>query len=393
VQVPTWAPASVGAAAQLGSATAADLVSGGAWSDLCDALLRAGQQIEGAPVADRAEGYRHLLVMLALGIDAALRAPTVTEPRLARGAVDHVLKWGMDCPDALYSGAPVQPGATYRVTGRRATVRYLGFQVMGGMATLANVVADDLDVAHDGSFAWEFTAPDGASALVVRQFFYDWAAEVPAELAIRRLGDDESDEPRADAAQATARQLVALGDFLLAGLQFWGDIEATGRAQGPNCFREPANRTDIGGAEENVTVWGSYDLADDEALLIEVTPPDALYWSVTLGDPWWKSIDYANHQSSLNGHQAVIDGDGAFRAVVCQEDPGMANWLDPAGFRHGPMIVRWLRADAAPVPDARVVGYAELDSAMPAGTARVTPGERSATIAARRDGVLRRFGR
>jgi hypothetical protein len=189
-----------------------------------------------------------------------------------------------------------------------------------------------------------------------------------------------------------ARRLIALGEFVEASLAFWRDIETAGRAQGLNQFREPANRTDIGGAEENVTTWGSYELTPDEALLIEVTPPDALYWSVAIGDPWWASVDYANHQSSLNGHQAVIDADGVFRAVLCQRDPGIANWLDPGGYTRGPMIFRWLRASSAPVPSTRVVKYDEIDEALP-DAARVTPEQRAATVARRRAAVRRRFCR
>ncbi len=83
-----------------------------------------------------------------------------------------------------------------------------------------------------------------------------------------------------------------------------------------NKFREPAALTQMGAAAENVSVWGSWELGEDEALLIEVEPPLALYWSISLGNHWWETIDYANHQSSLNGAQAVIDADGTFRAVV-----------------------------------------------------------------------------
>ena len=137
-------------------------------------------------------------------------------------------------------------------------------------------------------------------------------------------------------------------------------MEEGGRAQGVNVFRPPVNRTDIGGAAENVTVWGSWELADDEALIIEVRPPDALYWSVSLGNHWWETIDYANHQSSLNGHQALLDADGVFRAVVAGTDPGVANWLDTAGHHQGAMIFRWVRAADAPVPSTRLVALADL---------------------------------
>ena len=140
-------------------------------------------------------------------------------------------------------------------------------------------------------------------------------------------------------------------------------------------------------------MWGSWELDVDDALVIEVAPPDALYWSVTLGNYWWETLDYANHQSSLNGAQAVLDADGVFRAIVAHRDPGVANWLDTVGHRQGPMIFRWLRAADAPVPATRVVPLADLDAVLPADTVRVHPASRRQTIAARRAGVRRRFAR
>jgi len=388
---PSWTPAAVGAAPKHGSATDAELMNGAVWQQFVTALQRAGTNVGAAPATDVAVGYRQLLVLLALGVDEALRHADPYDPYIKPGNVDAVLKWGMDCPDALYSGTPVRSDATYHITGNRGTARYLGFQVMGGMETLANVVADDLDVAADGTFGWTLTPPPRASSLVVRQFFYDWDTERPADLRIECIGGKPL-QPRDDSATAMARRIAALGEFVEASLAFWQDIESAGRSQGLNCFRAPANRTDIGGAAENVTTWGSYELHDDEALLIEVTPPDALYWSVAIGDPWWASVDYANHQSSLNGHQAHIDDDSVFRAVLCRRDPGLANWLDPAGYERGPMIFRWLRADTAPVPDTRLIGYDDIKANLP-DAQLVTPDERAATVARRRAAVRRRFCR
>jgi hypothetical protein len=357
---------------------------------------------------EQAAGYRHLLVLLALGIDDALRSSDPYDPKIRPGNVDAVLKWGMDCPDAFYSGAAVRGDAAYRVRGSRGSVRYLGFQVMAGIESTANVVADDLDIASDGTFElvlsreecpgnW-MALSDRASSLVVRQFFYDWHQEEPARLQIECVERPDSPDGRRVATptptpEAVGRQLEALGEFVDASLRFWLDIEDAGRAQGLNCFREPANRTEMGGAEENVTVWGSWELADDEALVIEVAPPEALYWSVALGNHWWETVDYANHQSSLNGHQAVLDADGVLRAVVAHRDPGVANWLDTAGHRQGPMIFRWLRADAAPVPTTRVVAFTDVAAALPEATARIDEETRRRAIAARRAGVRRRFAR
>jgi hypothetical protein len=190
-----------------------------------------------------------------------------------------------------------------------------------------------------------------------------------------------------------ARQLVAIGEFMHASIEFWLQIEEAGRAQGINVFRRPDARTDMGGAAENVSVWGSWELGPDQALVIEVVPPKALYWSVALGNYWWETIDYANHQSSLNGHQAVLDREGVFRAVVAHRDPGVANWLDTAGHARGPMIFRWLRADDTPVPLTRVVDLADLDPLLPRDTARVDAEARRAAVERRRAGVRRRFRR
>ncbi len=156
VQTPTWAPGSVGSAYRHGPADASELVSGRAWSRLLASLARAGDLLrsEGAPqdATDQAEGYRHLLVLLALGIDEALRGSDPYRPHFTPANVDNVLKWGMDCPDAAYSGASIRGDATYLVRGRRNSVRYLGFQVMGGMESTGNVVADDLELDGDGCF-------------------------------------------------------------------------------------------------------------------------------------------------------------------------------------------------------------------------------------------------
>jgi len=371
-------------------------------------LGRAGDVLlsDRTPVSavEQASGYRHLLVLLALGIDEALRPSNPYDPHIRPGNVDAVLKWGMDCPDAFYSGASVRGDAVYRVSGRRGTARYLGFQVMAGIESTANVVVDDLEIAPDSSFEFVLSAEEQpgnwmplserASSLVVRQFFYDWGREEKAQLQIECVAcPDDQRQSTAPTPEAVGRQLVVLGQFVESSLSFWLDIEEMGRAQGVNCFREPANRTEMGGAEENVTVWGSWELDADDALVIEVAPPDALYWSVTLGNYWWETLDYANHQSSLNGAQAVLDADGVFRAIVAHRDPGVANWLDTVGHRQGPMIFRWLRAADAPVPATRVVPLADLDAVLPADTVRVHPESRRQTIAARRAGVRRRFAR
>jgi hypothetical protein len=409
---PSWMPASVGSAYRRGEGTDTDLVSGAALEALVEGIRRAGSLIgsNGSPrgLVDQASGYRHLLVLLALGTDEALRQSDPYDPYFSPANVDSVLKWGMDCPDAAYMGAAIRGDATYLIRGNRRTVRYLGFQVMSGIATTANIVADDLRIDLDGAFElvisserpdegehvnWLPTTPD-TSSLVVRQFFYDWDRERGADLEITCLG---SPRPRQEggalSAAGIARQLGALGEFTEASFRFWAEIEEAGRSQGVNIFREPAALTQMGAAAENVSVWGSWELGPEQALLIEVEPPHALYWSVSIGNHWWETIDYANHQSSLNGFQANVDGDGTFRAVVCERDPGIANWLDTAGHRQGPMIFRWLRAESHPVPETRVIAFEDIRSKLPSSTRLVSSDERREIVDRRRAGVRRRFRR
>ena len=161
-----------------------------------------------------------------------------------------------------------------------------------------------------------------------------------------------------------ARQIVALGDFIVGNLEFFLQFS---QPETPNSFLPPLDGTAMGAAAENRPVIGSWQLAPGEALLLEVPPPDGLYWSYSLGNPWWETIDYAAHQSSLNGFQADVDDDGIVRAVVAHEDPGVANWLDTAGHSAGPMILRCVRTATAPVPTTRVLPLADVVRRAAAG--------------------------
>ena len=153
-------------------------------------------------------------------------------------------------------------------------------------------------------------------------------------------------------------------------LQFGGAAPANG-------FLPPIDRTAMGAAAENKPVIGRWELGPDEALILEVEPPEGVYWSYSLGNPWWETIHYGRHQSSLNAHQAVVDPDGLVRVVLCGRDPGVANWLDTAGYSNGAMILRCVRTATAPTPTTRIVPFDDVASALPAETKTITPDERA----------------
>ncbi|MGA2474443.1 MAG: hypothetical protein ABSG39_13270, partial [Acidimicrobiales bacterium] len=207
---PSWLPHSVSEAARAGDATVEDLVSGRAWSHLLDALRQASEVVLSDDVprnpADVASGFRHLLVLLGTGLDQALRAEPDPVLAVKPSGVDAVYKWGMDCPDCIYTGAPLRGGESYRLWGTRGSARYVGLQSMAGMASSANVLLEELDMGPSGEVELILSADhqdgnwlpiaENATTLVVRHFFYDWDTEVASSLFIERIGEKGEKAPR-----------------------------------------------------------------------------------------------------------------------------------------------------------------------------------------------------
>jgi hypothetical protein len=399
-----WLPHSIAEAAlSAGDGEAPDLSA--AWAHLQERLTAAEQLVRSTPVnknrRDYGSGMRHLMVLLAVGTDMALRVDPDPVLAVNRASMDDIVTWGLECPDCVYLNASLRAGETYRLFGNRGTARYVGLQTMDGIAATFNCLVDDLEVDADGSFEailstdehdgnWLRLAGDHPT-LTVRNFFYDWDIEVPATLRIERVGDEVVPRDRAvDLDVSVSRQLYALGEFVYDNLKFFLDFGAMAPANG---FIPPMDMTEMGAAAENRPVIGRFELEDNEALVLEVQPPKGVYWSISLGNPWLETIHYGRHQSSLNGHQAIIDADGIFRAVICATDPGVANWLDTAGHSNGAMLLRCVRTENAPVPNTRVVKVDDVLSALPADTTTTTPNERARIIEARRRAVHERFYR
>jgi hypothetical protein len=403
---PAWLPFSVSEAAAAGDATGQDLESGQAWSHLLDSLRHAGDTVLSDSVphdsVDMVSGFRHLLVLLGVGIDELLRRGLDRVPAIKPSAMDAAYKWGMECPDCIYVGSALKGGTTYRLWGTRGSARYVGLQVMAGMGSTSNALIDEFDLGPEGEFEIILSAEphegnwlpldESATMLVVRHFFYDWENEVPVTMSIEPLSGPTETEERTivEPQEATARQVIALGDFVEENLSFFLGFS---NPEAPNTFLPPLDGTAMGAAAENRPVIGSWKIGPDEALIIEVTPPEGLYWSYSLGNLWWETIDYGNRQSSLNGYQAVTDGDGKVRVVVAHQDPGLANWLDTAGHSQGPIILRCVRTETAPVPTTKVVLFDRLADELPADTKWVSSSERAAAIEIRRRAVSRRFPR
>ena len=78
-------------------------------------------------------------------------------------------------------------------------------------------------------------------------------------------------------------------------------------------------------------------------MVITLPVTDAPYLGFQLGSLWYISLDYINHQTSLNGTQAQADPDGKIRIVVSDANPGVTNWCETLGHRKGYLQFRWQR--------------------------------------------------
>jgi hypothetical protein len=399
-----WLPHSIAEAALSGGG-GEDGELAASWAHLQERLAAAEQLVVSSQVnqnrIDYAAGMRHLMVLLAVGIDEALRVDPDPVLAVTRAKMDDIVTWGLECPDCVYMNATLRAGETYRLFGNRGTARYVGLQTMDGMAATANRLVDELEVDSDGNFEAILSADEHAGnwlelagdhpVLTVRNFLYDWDSETPAALSIERVGPKvESDVAPVAADVSVSRQLHALGEFVYDNLKFFLDFGAMAQA---NDFIPPMDMSSMGAAAENRPVIGRFELEPDQALILEVEPPKGVYWSISLGNPWLETIHYGRHQSSLNGHQAVVDADGVARFVLAARDPGVANWLDTAAHSNGAMLLRCVRTETAPVPAARVVAFDDVRSELPDGTTTINSEERALVLDARRRAVQERFHR
>jgi hypothetical protein len=402
-----WLVTNLVSADRWGGGTAAELLDGRAWRRFTERLAQLADRVQAAHVPDeaaaRADGYRYLCMLVRNAFDVAIEDIDPDRPRFRWLTRRNKIGW--DCPDALYATVAIRDDATYRITGRRGGVHFLGLQLMASIRSLENSHADQWAIEADGRFEivvarerhagnWIPLAP-GADTIWMRQFFYDWENERPASLWIDRIDHGVRAQPSGALDPGVfARRLDAVATHVEASVDLWLLTALAQRERFCNKFPPQAFGGTAMGAQAHQSAGTCYfRLAEDQALLIEVKPPEAKYWSFSACNFWLESLDYANHQSSLNGFQAVLDGDGTFRAVLAHQDPGVANWLDTVGHREGSLIYRWNLAETAPVPSTRVVMLAELGRALPAETRRVTPAERAAAIERRREGARRRFAR
>lgn len=327
--------------------------------------------------------------------------------------IGQVLNVGQPNADTVYRVARISPNGVYRLCGLRGTLRMFnisqsppspgepGFKPGQG-GPRASHDFNALHVNDQGRFDvilsserpagytgdWWKLEPT-TNKLLLRMVSADWKLEQDPALSIERL-DAPVTRPRPAAAEIEARLRRLPGAIDFIALLFVDHVEALRREGYVNKLKV-FDVSQMGGLTGQFYYEGTYDLRDDEVLVVEAkVPTRCLYRSLILTNGLYETTDWYNNHSSLNDAQAKPDADGVLRIVVSARDPGVPNWLDTAGYPQGLIQGRWFECNSQPLPSVRKVALANLRKSLPPETPTISPEERERVIRERRTALQER---
>lgn len=392
------------------------VMSGEIWDELCDTIRASAVRVlgDGVPATplERTAGFRYLTQFLEAGINFCVAHGDGDYPLFTR-MMDLGMRWGLDSPDCLYLVATLRGGASYRIWGDPGSANHMDIQVntghyalgdIGALQTVGSISGDELERTASGSVEvlvggerrganW---IPSHAEAqfVMVRQNFYAWDKERPANFLIERVGAPVS-KP-ATRTDELAQRIDLLRSWIEKGGLLWERMSQGMLSMEPNSTvtYAPEESASHSGLKGQIYCQGNFRCRPEEAVIFEFVPPACRHWNISLANFYWEAVDFVTRQGSLNGCQAEVDPDGVFRAVIAHRDPGVANWLDPCGHETGTLIARFILAEGdLPEPRARVVPIEAVRAALPDGTRNVGVDEREQTLRQRRDAAWLRYRR
>jgi len=315
-------------------------------------------------------------------------------------------RWGIDNPDSIYRVIPISGDERYEIRGRvgahRMTENY--FTLWDARMGTVNVLnGRTMRVDSDGSFTITVdaepangrpnhvqTSPE-THEFYIRDVLLDWGRDDPNHLSVERLGGSSASSPARtldEQADATAAMMAHFADFT-------GKLSHGVYKMPPNHFNLAWSADKVGAMRNQVYVMGRFDLAPDEAFVVDLADGGAEYFTVPLSNIWGTTLDIVDRTGSLNKAQSVANDDGSYTYVISPTDPGVANWIDSSGLREGILTLRMAEfGEAGPRPDlgarGRVIALDRLDAEVPT-LPRVSPEQRSAELVRRRADYLRRL--
>lgn len=314
-------------------------------------------------------------------------------------------RWGIDNPDTVYRVIPISGDERYEIHGRvgdnRMTENYFTLWD-ANMGTVAVLNGRTMEVDSDGSFTITVddkpaggrpnhvqSSPE-AHEFYIRDVLLNWDRDDPNHITVERLGAAPSVPARTrdEQAQATADMMAYFANF-------------TGKLS-HGIYKMPANNFNlawsadkVGAMRNQVYVMGRFDLAPEEAFVVDVSDGGAEYFTVPLSNIWGTTLELVDRTGSLNKAQSVANADGTYTYVISAVDPGVQNWIDSDGLNEGVLTLRMAEFGGdGPKEDlgarGRVVKLADLDAEAPM-LARVSADQRKTELAARRAAYLRRL--
>ncbi|MBW1884343.1 MAG: hypothetical protein JRJ58_12485 [Deltaproteobacteria bacterium] len=324
---------------------------------------------------------RFLLRTLAMAIDVQADG-NPRAPHFARMDTQ-VRKVGGDNPDAEYDLVVLDNRRDYGIHGNVGSVRHLSFTVMGGRErgrarTIGYFNERTLDPDEQGRFTLYLTRGDpgdaqhvdtthGVSSILVRQYIGDRGREELASYEIEVL------DPERGAAVPYVTD-AEIARAILGTRWAFTSLSTLHRTVMPELLDHPnrfvaANSDDFGAdisGSDNLYMLGSYQVDEDEALIIETDPLDVSYWNLAVESRWHESVDYMSRRTHRTLEDVVVDPDGKLRFVLAHGRTPHPNWLDTGGNREGFLTFRWVgRRDVrATLPVIRRVERSELESIL-----------------------------
>ena len=152
---------------------------------------------------------------------------------------------------------------------------------------------------------WLRMEPDTRRSSCARRS-WTGSAERIADLHIERLGGDGPPQPLTR--RLIDRGLAAASAYVAGTAALFADWAAGFAQRGINQLLalDPAVAGAAHGDPNILYYHGYWELAADEALVIEVTPPRCEYWNFQLNNHWMESLDYRYHTIALNHHRRAV---------------------------------------------------------------------------------------
>ncbi len=377
------------------------------WHQACDRLRSLGDQLVAEPFDDDPgevlHGFEHLVDQVSLFTAWEVLHADPSRPFFHRHN-DLVSQWGGPNADNVYRHARIDPAHRYVIRGRMHSCEEFILAIRAGFmhqpvwGTLQQVTATELGIETGQDFELtiggpgaDIDLPEGAVMASVREYYFDWRPLEPATITIECL-DPSDTAPLTE--EALGRRLDDALSQMEHSIGSWRDYMATNRAERvDNSYAADALAVAKGlsAARYEFCFW---DLGPDDALVITWDEPPARYWAAQLYMmQTFELVDPYGAISSRNQLQTSVDPDGRVRYVVSAADPGVPNWLDTTGRRHGLCTLRWFwpTGDPGPSPETAVVPVGEVRSILPAQTPVVAADDRARELAGRQAHLRWRF--